>query len=910
MRIIVFGDLHARPSSPHDPDVLSRCVRSVEWVAELAQQRRADVVVNLGDTFDRARDVDYSLHNAIARAFDPIADRLHHLVGNHDIVSKRSLDYATETLPGRVYSELELVEIDGKRLGMAPYVHSRTEMPWDRADIVFAHLGLDDVRFPGGATFGPWHPEDFRAPVTLSGHYHHRTTFERDDTVFHYIGAMLPNGFKDAGLPFTGAWEVVLMPDGRVLHREHANPHAVPYLKVDGGNKLPEGDAFVHLKGVDPAALSTPDPRIVKVTLPKVEPQTKVQGRNTGKIADAIGAFAKANKLDVDVALEHYEPPPSSSLEPWVVESLHVHDFLSVDDAIVEVPKGIVLVCGVNEDDGGSNGAGKSAVIEGLHWVLFGSTVRKLSTVTDVIRYEADGAGVTVRLTQGARELRVTRSRTLTKGTVTIELDGADITPSSSRDADAKIVELLGIDSRTFQTTTLLSADTHMLSALTPAARERALLDFLGVGFEDARRRIGVARRQAKSDAHEVELERARWEGQHKARASELERRIEELVAEQDRVRDVKVTAAEIAEEVKRVRGVIDLLGDTAAASVRLAEIDDELTQLQAEQAAYQRELAEARGKHSATLIPLQKLRQLHKHGLTCPTCMQSMDHAQFDDALKRVEADASDAQGAYEAVSERALSAEVSKRITKLSRERAGVVGREQQRVRQTLMLSKLEAKLEAAEASVARYKTLAEQSSVYRRKLREHKAEKWKPSPEHAKLSARVEQLDGWHKAFGGGLGTYLIDNLADWLNERISRYVTGLYGADDVGPCVQVETRESGVHLRILHGGRDVEYGALSAGQRAVVDTALQAALHDVQLLAYGGVGLLVFDEAASALDAGKYDHLVNVGSVKLEGRVQSLWYITHRPVDWEPDFVITARLRDGVTSYETWEGGRDE
>ena len=61
------------------------------------------------------------------------------------------------------------------------------------------------------------------------------------------------------------------------------------------------------------------------------------------------------------------------------INKVEVSNFYSIKDATINFDKfkGIVLVKGKNKDTGGSNGAGKSAVIESVVWGLFGKTIRK-----------------------------------------------------------------------------------------------------------------------------------------------------------------------------------------------------------------------------------------------------------------------------------------------------------------------------------------------------------------------------------------------------------------------------------------------------------------------------------------------------------------------------------------------------
>ena len=138
---------------------------------------------------------------------------------------------------------------------------------------------------------------------------------------------------------------------------------------------------------------------------------------------------------------------------------LHLQNFLSFEDAEVDLGRlgGLVLLSGAHQGGDGvvdSNGAGKSALIDGICWALYGKLARPRHRAEDVIRRVA-GEGCMARLAfsdaQG-RTVEVTRFRKHSryKDGLFLTIDGAEARATSVTGTQERIDALVGLDHDAF----------------------------------------------------------------------------------------------------------------------------------------------------------------------------------------------------------------------------------------------------------------------------------------------------------------------------------------------------------------------------------------------------------------------------------------------------------------------------
>jgi len=163
----------------------------------------------------------------------------------------------------------------------------------------------------------------------------------------------------------------------------------------------------------------------------------------------------------------------------------------------------------------GENGAGKSSILDGITWALFGRARKHDETV---INLESKKAEVCLIFQYEGNQYKIVRSNPQGK-TKQVELYLADdkskksdpiwilLTERTLRDTDQKIIDILRLDYESFTNASfLLQGEADQFTQQNPAARKRILSQILGLEiWEDYRNRALQKRRFAEKELNQLD---------------------------------------------------------------------------------------------------------------------------------------------------------------------------------------------------------------------------------------------------------------------------------------------------------------------------------------------------------------------------------------------------------------------
>lgn len=179
------------------------------------KERGITTVIDLGDTFDNRKNIDYNVWARIRRNyFDRLADNnisVHMILGNHCVYYKNTNeinapDLLLDTYDNiQIYSQPETVMIEGTKILMLPWINAQNyeeTMRWIKdtsAEIAMGHLELNGFEVtPGMLHEGGMDPDIFfKFKQVFSGHFHHKSS--RGNIT--YLGnpyQMFWNDYKDS----------------------------------------------------------------------------------------------------------------------------------------------------------------------------------------------------------------------------------------------------------------------------------------------------------------------------------------------------------------------------------------------------------------------------------------------------------------------------------------------------------------------------------------------------------------------------------------------------------------------------------------------------------------------------------------------------------------------------------------
>lgn len=165
------------------------------------------------------------------------------------------------------------------------------------------------------------------------------------------------------------------------------------------------------------------------------------------------------------------------------IELLELENFQCYESLSLPLrDRGLVLIEGENQDQGGSNGAGKSTIFDGIHWTCYGVTSRYGTRSSYVVREDVhhNPVGNTrgyLKIHSGDNIIEISRfyDHQQFKRKLFLIVNGEDITASSNSETQQRIDEILRIDEQAFSSVIMFPQGVRGFASLNDADQKLVL---------------------------------------------------------------------------------------------------------------------------------------------------------------------------------------------------------------------------------------------------------------------------------------------------------------------------------------------------------------------------------------------------------------------------------------------------
>ena len=477
--------------------------------------------------------------------------------------------------------------------------------------------------------------------------------------------------------------------------------------------------------------------------------------------------------------------------------------------------RNIVYVKGINRDSGGSNGSGKSSILEMITFALFGKTIRK-STEEAIVNCDAK-KHLEVKLSlfkQGLGEAVITRTKR--PNSLNFVLGGVDMTQENSIKTQEKIEKELGLNYKTFIASIVFG--------------QHSDLEFLSASADDKRSII----------RNFLNLEEIfNWRDLIKDFKSDYS----------SGIKSSNVILEEIQSQLNKLSGKI-----INVEPVKMTETMDEVTARES-LITNRKDLINIL-KYELNDLENKRYPLERQHGLgvfahkdTCKTCKKVYIKKQTERNLKGLEKKIS-------AIKKK--EAKINSNITKLNKELA--------KLRSLPTLKEWIALKDKHDLFLSQRKLKDEYNELLARKTDTETKKKF--------YEINYEVMRFWEKAFSEqGIIKYFVRNILDYLNFKTNEYLS-LLTNNQFSISFNEELEET-----IINNGRVLSYISLSGGEKRKINLSVMLALQSLLThTSKEQSNIIFFDEIAENMDEDGCQGIHNLlKSLKEEDK--TVFLITH-------------------------------
>lgn len=608
-----------------------------------------------------------------------------------------------------------------------------------------------------------------------------------------------------------------------------------------------------------------------------------------------------------------------------IIKKVRLKNFLSHEDSTINLDnRGLVLVEGENRDLGGSNGAGKTAIFDGILWCLFGITSRGVKG-DEVCRRGSQGSLVLVEIKSGESDIVIVRHRkhSTAANLLRVAISGQDCSKGTDRETQAYINEILQLDATTFTNVVLFPQSSSGFASRTDAEQKAILERLLSLErFASAQERAKALKSSIDAKLTGLTNDIGSLEGRARdKRQTLLELKRKEESYETDKQRVIN----ELSSSLRSHRDSMPRLSE--GYDERIARLEAEIESVRGAgtdtlEQETREALQEASSKRASYIAAIQlyngqlarfpgavDVQAVAKRASVCPSCNQALQQeaiqaltASLQRQNEEQEKQKQEYKNKVEASTKGAIELEqtISKHrstIAQIQELNAGVASIEQElnslKYAKQQHLADLQVWQLTTKNLESQIHDTTTKSSPYNELLARclndlSELDLWLKDKRESFLSYQKdsEYFGFWVEGFGNkGIKSLLLDTVTPYLNTKANEYVRLLTNSNaKINFTTQIELKGGDKRDRFAvevgyQSGADT-YAGISGGERRRADIAVLFALADLaSTRASSPVHLRLLDEPFDALDSLGHEQVVELLRTKVVPRSGTVLVMTH-------------------------------
>ena len=473
------------------------------------------------------------------------------------------------------------------------------------------------------------------------------------------------------------------------------------------------------------------------------------------------------------------------------INKIEINNFYSIKKVKFTFDKheGIVLIEGDNKDTGGSNGSGKSALIEAVVWGLFGKTIRKSTEEALINNKEKKNCSVKITVND---DLVIERG----KKPVYLRLHRGDkeITRDNALNTQALIDELLETNYKVFLASTVFGQQNNIeFINATPEDKRTIIKNFLNL---DELFSLRESVKRLKSEYSQIVKQQDAIVKEHNKSIDSFDKQLSKLESLRRGV-EGKYDEATLS---LSIQDVIKLETDNSSIDWRVVSINKDI---------------EALDNKISNLTHKLDHPSKHEH---CEMCGQVVD-APFH-----------------------------PKRIAHEIEECMNYITENEEEVARELEKKKPVPISSSEYHQVIEYNQLKKESETFE-DIKNETLEKIQEAHDiKQEYNSKYEIMRFWEKAFSeSGIVKYIIKNVLEYFNSKVNFYLSHLSQGKFF-----IEFDES-LKETITHNKNSIHYMSLSGGEKRKISLSVMLGLQELLRISHNQKSnLMFFDEVAENLD----------------------------------------------------------